>query len=391
MNSENSDQTPNSSLNNKLVDLTKEKAWTLIAGLLGSSVLAYLSSRFFIKFYLLEIGYPSLTYNALLDNSTVSALTFGIFTVLIGFLFAFCIAPAILRWLYAEQLNLYEDTHQKYKRPIGIFLSVCLLSPLFVLIPERYNLIFDTKYLIYSIFTSSFLFIFFLLKTWGETGAEAKFKLLFNGLMFGGVSFLAFYPFLILISALNYSDIPSSFAYSIIVVTWIAYSIFNGLRVVSQEIFQYFIDISIGVLVLLEIIILSSNTVKVPIAEFVGIKDAEAQIYELSQTDYEKLNQKIIKFWDMGITCNANDNCTIISADYDKNCIKDCKNPVYLHGQIIFRDLTNAILCPPNYKFGKAMNDRCLLIEQSTIKPTSQTIESLKENNHIYVNSFVLD
>ncbi|MGP9525822.1 hypothetical protein ACT3QO_11735, partial [Psychrobacter sp. AOP7-D1-15] len=172
---------------------------------------------------------------------------------------------------------------------------------------------------------------------------------------------------------------------------WVPYSMLNGLRVASKESFQYFIDISIGVLVLLEIIILSSNTVKVPIAEFVGIKDAEAQIYEVSQTDYEELNQKIIKFWNISTICSTNDKCTIVSSDYDKNCVEDCKNPVYLHGQVVFRDLTNAVVCPPNYKFGKAMNDRCLLIEQSTIKPTSQTVESLKENNHIEVNSFVLD
>lgn len=391
MNIENPDQTPNASLSNKLVDLIKEKSWAIIGGLLGSSIIAYLSSRFFIKFYLLEIGYPSLTYSALLDNSTVSALTFGIFTVLIGFLFAFCIAPAILRWLYAEHLDLYEGISRRHSNPISIFLSTCLSLPLLVLIPEQYVPFFDTKYLIYLIFISSFLFIFFLFKTWEQTKPEEKFKLLLNGFMFGGVSFLAFYPFLILINALNYSDIPSSFAYLIIVVTWIAYSIFNGLRVVSQEIFQYFIDISIGMLVLLEIIILSSNTVKVPIAEFVGIKDAEAQIYELSQTDYEELNQKIIKFWSIGTSCSTNYQCTIVSADYDKNCVEDCKNPVYLHGQVIFRDLTNAVLCPPNYKFGKGMNERCLLVEQSKIKPTSQTVESLKENRQVVKNSFVLN
>ncbi len=391
MNSENPDQTPTTSLSNKLVDLIKQKSWTIIGGLLGSSIIAYLSSRFFIKFYLLEIGYPSLTYNALLDNSTVSALTFGIFTVLIGFLFAFCIAPAILRWLYAEHLDLYEGISQRHSKPISIFLSICLSLPLLVLIPEQYVPFFDTKYLIYLIFISSFLFIFFLFKTWGQTKPTEKFKLSLNGFMFGGVSFLAFYPFLILINALNYSDIPSSFAYLIIVVTWIAYSIFNGLRVVSQEISQYFIDISIGVLVLLEIIILSSNTVKVPIAEFVGIKDTEAQIYEISQTDYEELNQKIIKFWNIGTICSTNHKCTMVSADYDKNCVEDCKNPVYLHGQVIFRDLTNAIVCPPNYKFGKGMNDRCLLVEQSKIKPTSQTVESLKENRQVVKNSFVLD
>ncbi len=391
MNSENSDQTPTASLSNKLVDLIKQKSWTIIGGLLGSSIISYLSSRFFIKFYLLEIGYPSLTYNALLDNSTVSALTFGIFTVLIGFLFAFCIAPAILRWLYAEHLDLYEGISQRHSKPISIFLSICLSLPLLVLTPEQHVPFFDTKYLIYLIFISSFLFIFFLFKTWRQTKPEEKFKLLLNGFMFGGVSFLAFYPFLILINALNYSEIPSSFAYLIIVVTWIAYSIFNGLRVVSQEIFQYFIDISIGVLVLLEIIILSSNTIKVPIAEFVGIKDAEAQIYEISQTDYEEMNQKIIKFWNIGATCSTNYNCTVVSADYDKNCVEDCENPVYLHGQVIFRDLTNVVVCPPNYKFGKGMNDRCLLVEQSKIKPTSQTVESLKENRQVVKNSFVLD
>lgn len=391
MNSENPDQTTPNSLSKKLVDLIKETSWAIIAGLLGSSVLAYLSSRFFIKFYLLEIGYSSLTYNALLDNSTVSALTFGIFTVLIGFLFALCIAPAILRWLYAEHLELYEEISQRHSKPISIFLSICLSLPLLVLIPEQYIPFFDTKHLIYFVFTSFLLFIFFLLKTWEQTKPEEKFKLFFNGFMFGGVSFLAFYPFLILINALNYSDIPISFAYLIIVVTWLFYSIFNGFRVVSQEISQYFIDISIGVLVILEIIILSSNTIKVPIADFVGIKDAEAQIYEISQTDYERLNQKIIKFWNIGTTCSTNDKCTMISADYDKDCIEDCKKPAYLYGQVIFRDLTNAIICPPNYKFGKGMNDRCLLIEQSKIKPTSQTVESLKENRHIVVDSFVLD
>ena len=160
---------------------------------------------------------------------------------------------------------------------------------------------------------------------------------------------------------------------------------------VSQEISQYFIDISIGMLVLLEIMILSSNTIKVPIADFVGIKDAEAQIYEISQTDYEELNQKIIKFWNINTTCSTDDKCIIVSADYDKDCIEDCKNSVYLHGQVIFRDLTNAIICPPNYQFGKSINDRCLLVEQSEIKPTSQTVESLKENKHIVVNSFVID
>ncbi|MGA4438529.1 hypothetical protein [uncultured Psychrobacter sp.] len=390
MNSENSDQPLANLRTNKLTSLLKESFWTILGGLLGSSIVAYLSSRFFIKFYLIEIGYPSLTYSALLDNSTVSALTFGIFAVLIGFLFAFCVAPTVLRLLYTEKLKLYEEIHQDYKKPIIIFLSICLSLPLLVLIPEQYVPFFDTKHLIYLIFTSSLLFTFFLFKTWKKTTIEEKFKLLFNGLLFGGVSFFAFYPFLILINALNYSDIPNLLAYPITIVIWMAYSIFNGVRVVSQEIFQYFIDISIGLLVLLEVIILSSNTIKVPIAEFVGIKDAEAQIYEVSQSDYDELNQKITKFWQVGKTCSTGDTCTMISADYDESCIEDCENSVYLQGQVIFRDLTNAIICPPNYKFGKEMNDRCLLIEQSKIKPTSQTAASLKENSHVVVNSFVL-
>lgn len=391
MNSENSDQTPTNSLSKKLIGLLKEKSWAIFGGLLGSSIIAYLSSRFFIKLYLLEIGYPSLTYSALLDNSTVSALTFGIFAVLTGFLFAFCVAPTILRWLYAQHLNLYEEIHQKHKQSISIFLSICLSLPLLALIPEQYIPFFDKKYLIYLIFTSTLLFIFFLLKAWKETTIEEKVKLIFNGSMFGGVSFLAFHPFLILINALNYSNIPNLFAYLFIVVIWVFYSIFNGFRVVSQEVFQYFIDLSIGVLVLLEIAILSSNTIKVPIAEFVGIKDAEAHIYEISQSDYDELNQKITQFWHIGTTCSSDNNCTLISANYDKTCIEDCKSPAYLHGQVVFRDFTNAIICPPNYKFGKKMNVRCLLIEQSKIRPTSQTVESLKENSHIVVNSFVLD
>ncbi|WP_186473798.1 hypothetical protein [Psychrobacter sp. KCTC 72983] len=271
MNSENSDQPLANLRTNKLTSLLKESFWTILGGLLGSSIVAYLSSRFFIKFYLIEIGYPSLTYSALLDNSTVSALTFGIFAVLIGFLFAFCVAPTVLRLLYTEKLKLYEEIHQDYKKPIIIFLSICLSLPLLVLIPEQYVPFFDTKHLIYLIFTSSLLFTFFLFKTWKKTTIEEKFKLLFNGLLFGGVSFFAFYPFLILINALNYSDIPNLLAYPITIVIWMAYSIFNGVRVVSQEIFQYFIDISIGLLVLLEVIILSSNTIKVPIAEFVGM------------------------------------------------------------------------------------------------------------------------
>ena len=206
MNSENSDQPLANLRTNKLTSLLKESFWTILGGLLGSSIVAYLSSRFFIKFYLIEIGYPSLTYSALLDNSTVSALTFGIFAVLIGFLFAFCVAPTVLRLLYTEKLKLYEEIHQDYKKPIIIFLSICLSLPLLVLIPEQYVPFFDTKHLIYLIFTSSLLFTFFLFKTWKKTTIEEKFKLLFNGLLFGGVSFFAFYPFLILINALNYSQ-----------------------------------------------------------------------------------------------------------------------------------------------------------------------------------------
>lgn len=216
MNSENPDQTPTVSLSSKLADLIKEKSWAIIGSLLSSSIIAYLSSRFFIKFYLVEIGYPSLTYNALLDNSTVSALTFGIFTVLVGFLFAFCIAPAILRWLYIEQLDLYEELHQKYKNPISTFLFICLSLPLLILVPEKNIPLIEKKYFIYLIFTSSFLFVFFLFKTWKTTNVEQKFKLLFHGFLFGGVSFLAFLPFLILINALNYSNISNFFAYFVI-------------------------------------------------------------------------------------------------------------------------------------------------------------------------------
>ncbi|MGP9669311.1 hypothetical protein, partial [Psychrobacter sp. AOP31-A1-22] len=149
MNSENPDQTPTVSLSSKLADLIKEKSWAIIGSLLSSSIIAYLSSRFFIKFYLVEIGYPSLTYNALLDNSAVSALTFGIFTVLVGFLFAFCIAPAILRWLYIEQLDLYEELHQKYKNPISTFLFICLSLPLLILVPEKNIPLIEKKYFIY--------------------------------------------------------------------------------------------------------------------------------------------------------------------------------------------------------------------------------------------------
>ncbi len=402
MNYKNNDQSQNS-VTTKLIDLIKEKIWLIVGGLLSGSVLAYVLSRFFVKTYLDEIGYSSLTYSALLDNSTVSALTFGIFAIFIGFLFAFCIAPSFLRFFYFQHIDLYEEIHDENQSNIGYLVSFCLSLPLLVLIPEDktyllspfFSIFFEIEpyWFMYLCFSPFLIFMYFIMKI-RDKNFENVFNLIVNGFLFGGVSFLSFYPFSIFIYAVDYSNMPNWLAYIIIVALWGFYSFISGFRVTSNDNFQYFLDFGLGMVILFQIFILSSNTLRVPIAEFVGIKDKEAKIYQIPQSDYDKLNRRIQQFWRVGAICNNNDknneakNCEMLVANYNNACTKECNNLVYFNAKVIFRDNKNAIICPPNYQFGKNMNSRCVLIKQNTITPTAQTTDELKNNNNLTLNSF---
>lgn len=59
----------------KLIDPIKEKMWLIIGGLLSSSVIAYIVSRFFIRSYVNEIRYGGQLYNTLTDSANIAVLT----------------------------------------------------------------------------------------------------------------------------------------------------------------------------------------------------------------------------------------------------------------------------------------------------------------------------
>ncbi|WP_434352748.1 hypothetical protein VH441_05945 [Psychrobacter sp. HD31] len=377
---------PQTLITTKFIALIKERIWLIIGSLLSSSILAYIFSRFFIKTYLDEIGYPSLIYSSLLDSSTVSVLTLGILSVVIGFLFVFVIVPSSLRVLYFHHIKLYEKIHKK--ETIGFFLFFYFASPLLMLIPNKSISYMGITYLVLLLFIVSYV-VFII---WTKLTCRNKLTLLFSVFLFFLVTLLIFYPFLIFLQAIKYSDVSQEKNSYAIVFLWIAYSFFTAIRITFNEKIQYLVDLIIATLVMVGLMTLSSNTLKSPIAESIGIKDKDAKIYQFSQSNYDELSPSIQTFWQFETSCNIGDkNCSMLVANYDVSCTKDCDNPVYLNSQVIFRDNKNAIICPPNYEFGKNMNDRCLLIDQDILIPTSQTVEGLINNKKITTINYVMN
>lgn len=374
--------------NNKVLDFIKASSKEIIIGLittlLGGSVISYVISRIFIKSYMTTIGFNTLEYSALTNYETAALLTLAIFTVLLAIIFIFSFVPMYLRFTYNDTKPLFEEIHNKYSKYIDWFFFFCFLLPLGILI-----LVFLEKSFEYYVLTglsSGLIFLFILFKSWNSTKAEDKFKIIYNGFLFSMLTFLAFTPFLKVIETIDSLNVESWISYLIVSIVWVLLSASYGFRITKAQPIHYLIDIAVSILVLLGIIIMSTNTIKIPIANFVGIKDDEAHIYKISSDDFIDIENNIKAFWDDSYSSKQppNNQSKDTEGYYLASAINSLNEDIYLYAKVIFRDGEHAILCPPQYKVGKdEYNETCFITKSAYLIPTPLTMPTLDRNPKI--------
>ena len=374
--------------NNKVLDFIKAPSKEIIIGLittlLSGSVISYVISRMFIKSYMTTIGFSTLEYSALTNYETVALLTLAIFTVLLAIVFIFSFVPMYLRFTYNDTKPLFEEIHNEYSQYIDWFFFFCFLLPLGILI-----LVFLEKSFEYYVLTglsSGLIFLFILFKSWNLTKAEDKFKIVYNGFLFSMLTFLAFAPFLKIIETIDSLNVESWTFYLVVSIVWVLLSASYGFRITKAQPIHYLIDIAVSILVLLGVIIMSTNTIKIPIANFVGIKDDEAYIYKISSDDFIDIENNIKAFWDDAYSSKQppNNQSKDTEGYYLASAINSLNGDIYLYAKVIFRDGEHAILCPPQYKVGKdEYNETCFITKSAYLVSTPLTMPTLDRNPKI--------
>lgn len=374
--------------NDKILDFIKASSKEIIIGLittlLGGSVISYVISRIFIKSYMTTIGFNTLEYSALTNYETVALLTLAIFTVLLAIVFIFSFVPMYLRFTYNDTKLLFEEINNENSKYIDWFFFFCFLLPLGILI-----LVFLEKSFEYYVLTglsSGLIFLFILFKSWNSTKAEDKFKIIYNGFLFSMLTFLAFALFLKVIETIDSLNVESWIFYLIVSIIWVLLSASYGFRITKAQPIHYLIDIAVSILVLLGVIVMSTNTIKIPIANFVGIKDDEAHIYKISSDDFIDIENNIKAFWDDAYTSkpSPNNKPQKIESYYLASAVNSFNGDVYLYAQVIFRDGENVVLCPPYYRVGKDdHNETCFITKSAYLIPTPLTMPTLDRNPKI--------
>lgn len=374
--------------NNKILDFIKAPSKEIIIGLittlLGGSMISYVISRIFIKSYMTTIGFNTLEYSALTNYETVALLTLAIFTVLLAIVFIFSFVPMYLRFTYNDTKPLFEEIHNEHSKYIDWFFFFCFLLPLGILILVFLEKSF--KYYVLTGLSSGLIFLFILFKSWNSTKAEDKFKIIYNGFLFSMLTFLAFAPFLKVIETIDSLNVESWISYLIVSIVWVLLSASYGFRITKAQPIHYLIDIAVSILVLLGVIIMSTNTIKIPIANLVGIKDDEAHIYKISSDDFIDIENNIKAFWDDAYTSkpSPNNKPQNIESYYLASAVNSFNGDVYLYAQVIFRDGENAVLCPPYYRVGKDdHNETCFITKSAYLISTPLTIPTLDRNPKI--------
>lgn len=366
---------------NRLKVIFKDKAFELIGTLLSGSTISYVISRMFIKSYLTMIGFDTLIYDSLVDNNTVTLLAFSTFLVFLIIIFTFSFVPMYLRFIYNDTKPLFQNIHDNNIRIINWFLFLCFLLPLGIL-----GLIYlerPTKYYIYTSFTSIVLFLYILFNTRSTTNNEQKFKIFFNGFIFSGLTFLALIPFLKIIEAVISINVNEWVKYIVISAIWIILSAIYGFRITKDEPKQYFLDIMISIFLLISISVISTNTIRNPIAEFVGIKDRTAHIYKVSADNFIEIDNNIKTFWKQtGALKTLPNKGSEHDDDYYLASAKSRYNgDVYFLAQIIFRDGDYSIICPPFYEVGKNKSrGQCFIIKSDSLEPTPLNQPAVNKN-----------
>lgn len=369
---------------NRLKVIFKDKAFELIGTLLAGSTISYIISRMFIKSYLTMIGFDTLIYDSLVDNDTVTLLTFSTFLVFLIVIFTFSFVPMYLRFIYNDTKPLFQDIHNTHIKTINWFLFLCFLLPLGIL-----GLIYfdkSTEYYIYTGFIPIVLFIYISFKTWeiNEVNNDEKIaKIIFNGFIFSTLTFLALVPFLKIIEAVIFINVNEWVKYIVISAIWIILSAIYGFRITKDEPKQYFLDIMISIFLLISISVISTNTIRNPIAEFVGIKDRTAHIYRVSADNFIEIDSNIKTFW-------KQTGALKILPNKESECADDCylasaksrySGDVYLLAQIVFRNTDHSIICPPFYETNKDFKtQQCFITNSEFVEPTPLDQPNIDKN-----------
>lgn len=378
-----------------LFSIFKEALGTLILGILSGTTIAYFISRVFIRSYLDTIGFGGLAYDALLDNDTISAFTLGIGMIIFLYIFVFTLPSLLLRHLYHEQVHLMQSFHDKYKLRIDIYLALAIFFlpvtiPLLLEAGQKIEWYFVINLIIPILLWSVITYHNSIRK---DTNNKRQFdkgklfslntlKLFIVALIFSMLLVVTFFPFYLVISAISNLGVDFKGSWIVAIVIWLFYSLFCGFRITENHRVHLLLDFILGLGLLFITLLYSSNTINMPIATFVGIKDPSARIYKISEKDFNEIEKNIITLWDNNMPSNQ----CLFQDTMPNYKIRSAKNSLtkdtYLSTIVIFRDSKNLILCPPDYNIGyKQSNTTCFLAKSEIFTPTNLDINKLNENS----------
>lgn len=407
----NNSPTENNTALNFIKVTSKDILIGLITTLLSGFAITYFITREFITHYIDLIGFDALEQYVITNESTVHSLTWSISTLVFSIIYILCFAPMLLRFFYSNNRHHVENFQR-----VNPFLSILVITIIFSAFPLVALLLAYNEWDINLAFIAPILLaIPIYLILYFENGREQLtigqiFSYLSSSIIFTFSCTLALFPFYFLLTKIDYASflgtsISDGTMLFSLVILWLVYILFYGIRIIYNSIHQYIIDISIAVFSLLLILAFSPITIILPVVEKSGIKDTSPQIYKINESDYETYLEKHIENYWISSSNNIVNNC--IGSKEKLECTflrteKESKtelNSIYLNLLTIYRDDDRHIVCPPNYRIqdilrkGESAENRdklvakCFSVPTSILQPTSLSVLTLKENKEYIIDN----
>lgn len=345
------------------LNFIKDYGKNILISLLPITAILYVVSQLYLKSYIDFIKLNGIAYNVLVGGNNVNLITLGFVSILLSFVFTFIIAPILLRFIYNKAKPSFIEIHNTHQRKIDVAICVYFfLVFLSVFIKENLLIII---WLYLSIPTIISFYIVW--KNRNNINIDRKVDFVIGGIMTSCIVFLLFYPFIFLMQAINNTNTNDWLAYITLFIAWLLFSIFYGLRITDNDKKHYFIDFVCTIYFLFNIFVFSSNTFKIAIAEFIGLKDKQPYVYAISEKNFVEIKNNIDAHWHY-YQDSKNDKENILLHSKRKS-----DNQVYLNAQIIFRNDKIAVICPPDYNIIYQKLEVCFITNQEYLTPTAMT------------------
>lgn len=358
-------------LQNMILNFAKDYGKNILISLLPITAILYVVSQLYLKSYIDFIKLNGITYNVLVASNNVNLITLGFASILLSFVFTFIIAPILLRLIYNKSKPFFIEIHNNHQRKIDVAICIYfLLVFLSVSIKENLTIII---WLYLSIPTIISFFIIW--KNRNNINFDKGIDFVMGGIMTSCIVFLLFYPFIFLIQAINNTNTNDWLAYITLFIAWLLFSIFYGLRITDNDKKHYFIDFVCTIYFLFNIFVFSSNTFKIAIAEFIGLKDKNSYVYAISEKDFAEIKNNLNTHWYYYQDSKDNKDNVLLYAK------RKSDNQFYLNTQIIFRNDKIVVLCPPDYKIVKQKPEVCFIAKQQYLMPTTLTETNLRNTS----------